>query len=267
MLPFLKWAGGKRWLAGEIQRWVPAKYNLYLEPFLGGGACFFHLEPQRAVLSDTNSDLIETYRAIQVDPSAVRSALKRHKTAHSDGYYYEMRSRCPSDSVERAARFLYLNRTCWNGLYRVNLKGEFNVPRGTKDLILLPDEDFKDVARALAKAEVQCCDFAQTLARAQRGDLVYVDPPYTVKHNYNGFIKYNQSIFSWDDQVRLRDACFDARVRGATVIISNADHMSVRELYREADLAESVSRASVIAGKSAARQRTTELLAVLRGLE
>lgn len=265
MVPFLKWAGGKRWLTGRLQEWLPAEYNVYHEPFLGGGATFFHLQPACAVLSDCNSDLIETYQAIREDPEGVRTALKAHDDCHTDEYYYLVRALNAGSPVERAARFLYLNRTCWNGLYRVNLKGEFNVPRGTKDQILLPHENFDRIAAVLRQAEIVCCDFERTIGRAGEGDLVYVDPPYTVKHNHNGFIKYNQSIFSWEDQVRLSKVCFAARSRGATVVVSNADHETVRALYDDADVLTSVSRASVIAGSSLARQKTTELVAVLKG--
>jgi len=263
MQPFIKWAGGKRWLAHELQKWVPDSFNTYFEPFLGGAAAFFHLQPDTAILSDSNEELIATYRAVRDAPSEIVARLSEHQRQHNNEYYYFIRGSTPTHRYDLAARFLYLNRTCWNGLYRVNLKGEFNVPRGTKNQIIAADEDFLDISKCLQNCEILSSDFENIIDRSDEGDLVYVDPPYTVKHNMNGFIKYNQSIFLWSDQVRLRDACLRAQKRGVTVIISNADHESIRELYACAGKLSSVERASVIAGKASARQSTTELLAVL----
>lgn len=265
MQPFIKWAGGKRWLAPDLHVWMPPKFNKYLEPFLGGGAIFFHLQPKRAILSDFNAELIEAYRSIRDAPRDVEKLLSEHQSRHNDEYYYEVRALEPADPIEAAARFLYLNRTCWNGLYRVNLNGKFNVPRGTKNSIVIPGESFESISSVLKNVDLDSCDFEKTIDRAKHGDLVYVDPPYTVKHNFNGFLKYNQNIFSWNDQIRLRDACFAAKERGATVIVSNADHASVHDLYKGADVRTCMGRSSVIAGKSSARQNTTEFLAVLRG--
>jgi DNA adenine methylase len=133
LTPFLKWAGGKRWLIRRFPSLIPESFNSYFEPFVGSGAVFFSLLPKRGRISDTNLELIQTYKAIKKDPSAVLRALRRHQRNHCNGYYYEIRAARPRALNEIAARTLYLDRTCWNGLYRVNLKGEFNVPRGTKD--------------------------------------------------------------------------------------------------------------------------------------
>lgn len=131
-IPFLKWAGGKRWFVEHTADLIPTFSGRYFEPFLGSGAIFFHLSPKGAVLSDSNTDLIKTYQAIRDDWEAVLFLLELHHRKHCKDYYYSIRSSEPSDKVEAAARFIYLNRTCWNGLYRVNLKGKFNVPIGTK---------------------------------------------------------------------------------------------------------------------------------------
>lgn len=258
--PFLKWAGGKRWLAAAALVPLPEKFGRYIEPFLGGGAMFFHTVPRRALLSDVNAELIELYEVVRDHPTELSAAMERHQAEHSDDYYYLVRAQRPLTKVERAARFLYLNRTCWNGLYRVNLAGEFNVPRGTKQTVVFPGEDFSSLSKILKSAEFICCDFERSIERAKKGDFLFVDPPYTVKHNLNGFVKYNEKLFSWDDQIRLRDALVMAVDRGVYVAMTNADHESVRELYAGKLLYQSLSRASVLAADSGRRGKTTEAL-------
>jgi DNA adenine methylase len=237
---------------------VPGFTGNYIEPFLGGGAVFFHLGPSRALLSDANSRLIETYEAIRSDWSGVVEELTIHQKNHAASYYYEERSRNYSEPVRRAAQFIYLNRTCWNGLYRENLKGEFNVPIGTKTNIISDDDDFAEVARRLDCVDLRCCDFEETISRADDGDFIFVDPPYTTAHNFNGFVKYNQNIFSWEDQVRLSRSVREAAERGCRILLTNAAHESVRELYDGwADVGE-VARSSVISGSINGRKGTKE---------
>ncbi|MEP4704913.1 MAG: Dam family site-specific DNA-(adenine-N6)-methyltransferase, partial [Hyphomicrobiales bacterium] len=159
-------------------------------------------------------------------------------------------------------QFLYLNRTCFNGLYRENQKGEFNVPIGSKDKVIFADEDFSEISKALRNAEIRASDFEGTIYEACKGDLIFADPPYTTAHNVNGFIKYNQNIFSWQDQVRLREALLAAVDRGAKVVLTNADHESVRALYGSHGAYRPIGRASVMSGKSEFRTSTTEALYV-----
>ncbi len=201
MTPFLKWPGGKRWFVSSHAELLPTDFRVYREPFLGSGAVFFHLNPQRAVLSDTNRELIATYRAIKSDALAIERRLRRHQSLHDDDHYYRTRN-APrtADLRTEAARFLYLNRTCFNGIYRVNLQGVFNVPRGTKTAVVLPTDDFAEVRRVLWRAKLESCDFEPAIDRAEPGDLVFADPPYTVRHNNNGFVKYNETLFSWADR-------------------------------------------------------------------
>ena len=258
--PFLRWAGGKRWLVHSHPNLFPAEYNNYIEPFLGSGAVFFYLTPANALLCDANSELIDTYRAIKEDWAAVRRALIRHKDKHSKEHYYAVRSKIPKTLTKRAARFIYLNRSCWNGLYRVNQKGEFNVPLGIKHSILLKTDDFKSTAELLKNAELKTQDFAVTIEAANEGDLLFVDPPYTVKHNINGFIAYNEHIFKWADQVRLRDCLFDARDRGVQIILSNADHECIHDLYKGFGSDHTLQRISTLAGDAAKRKSTSELI-------
>lgn len=258
--PFLKWAGGKRWLSSRIVELATPLAGKYIEPFLGSGAVFFALKPHQALLSDINFELINAYKAINSDPERVFSLLQEHQSHHSKDYYYRMRSYKPRCDFRMAARFIYLNRTCWNGLYRVNRSGEFNVPIGTKSSVLMSTDDWSSLSNLLNSAKLVCGDFEDSIEIAGEGDLVFADPPYTVKHNLNGFIKYNDALFSWNDQVRLRDALLRAKSRGVRVIVTNAHHASVRELYQEHFRLETISRASVLAGSPAHRGRYDELL-------
>lgn len=257
--PFLKWAGGKRWLIHQASEIFPEKFNTYIEPFLGSGAVFFHLKPEKAILGDVNKELINTYSAIKADWQLVYRYLKEHQRNHSSDYFYKLRGSSPRSIYTEAARMIYLNRTCWNGLYRVNKKGQFNVPIGTKTRVLLDTDNFEGIATRLRKTELLWQDFGKTLASAKDGDFVFVDPPYTVNHNMNGFIKYNENLFSWDDQIRLRDSIDSATERGAKVLILNADHECIHELYQQYPARLSLTRASVIAGKASSRGTYGEL--------
>lgn len=257
--PFLKWAGGKRWFASRYFNMVPNSFDRYVEPFLGGGSMYFALKPACALLSDLNSDLIHCYQTIKNSPDAVNALLADHHFRHSETYYYKSRAAKPTDPIERAAWFIYLNRTCWNGLYRVNKRNEFNVPIGTKCNVVLPTDNFQAVSRMLQGAEIHNQDFEKTLNSAKDGDFVFVDPPYTVKHNLNGFVKYNDKIFQWEDQIRLRDAVVRAAIRGAMVLVTNANHQSIREIYDGVGHQVVVDRVSVLSGNAAHRVRTEEL--------
>jgi DNA adenine methylase len=258
--PFLKWPGGKRWFVRKCQHLFPARFNRYIEPFLGSGAVFFSLRPERALLSDINNDLIDTYRAIRDNWSRVFTTLKIHHKNHCKEYYYKVRSSTPKSLHIRAARFIYLNRTCWNGLYRVNLKGEFNVPIGTKKNAILDTDDFAEVSRLLQNTEIEQTKFSTIIDQATEGDLLFADPPYTVKHSNNGFIKYNEELFNWDDQVLLSERLKFAKERGAFIISTNANHKSIRNLYEDHFDLIVVDRNSVIAADPTKRGRYKELV-------
>lgn len=258
--PFLKWAGGKRWLTTRVAELPQVVTGRYFEPFLGSGAMFFHLKPESAILSDANDALIEVYQAIQADHAKVNAHLRFHASRHSPAYYYAVRSMSCRNEFTRAAQFIYLNRTCWNGLYRVNQKGEFNVPIGTKTKVLLDDDNFEKVANVLRDCELSTNDFESQIDRSIKGDMVFADPPYTVRHKHNGFIKYNENLFSWDDQVRLRDALWRAKRRGVYVMLTNADHESIRTLYADEFSITEMARYSAISGLSSSRGNYPELL-------
>ena len=258
-VPFLKWAGGKRWLVKDYSRFFPQSFSIYFEPFLGSGAVFFHLKPKQAQLSDLNSELINVYNSIKERPDLVLRYLSAHEISHSEEYYYKIRETSFRSNVANAARTIYLNRTCWNALYRVNLNGKFNVPKGSKDKVMLESDNFNGVAKLLERANLNICDFEETVNGAGKNDFVFLDPPYTVNHNQNGFLKYNEKIFSWDDQIRLRDAADNAAARGAKILVTNADHESIFNLYKDFSL-NSVNRTSVIAASRKHRGLTSELV-------
>lgn len=264
LVPFLKWAGGKRWFVSNHADLLPSEYGTYVEPFLGAGAVYFHLKPTRALLGDVNRDLVETYRAIKDHWQALESSLRYRQRRHRkdpDAYYYWLRAKVPSELVQRASRLIYLNRTCFNGIYRVNRRGEFNVPRGSKDKVVIETDDFESMSKVLAGAELIAGDFEALIDRADSDDLVFCDPPYTVRHNYNGFRKYNEVLFSWADQERLARALARAALRGVKVVCTNANHQSVRDLYDNSLFERRVvSRYSRISADNTGRSHFEELI-------
>lgn len=264
LVPFLKWPGGKRWFVCNHADLLPSEYGTYIEPFLGAGSVYFHLKPKRALLGDINPDLVNAYRAIKDDWQALESSLKYHQRRHredADSYYYWLRGRIMTKSSTQASRLIYLNRTCFNGIYRVNRNGKFNVPRGDKEKVVIETDDFKAMSDLLAGAELVAGDFEDLVGRSRREDLVFCDPPYTVRHNYNGFRKYNEVLFSWADQERLAAALLRAALRGAKVLCTNANHQSVRDLYDKSVFKLHVaSRHSRISADSASRRSFEELI-------
>jgi len=264
-LPFLKWPGGKRWAAPVIAPLITASLGgTYYEPFLGGGAVFFHLRPAKAVLCDVNPDLVETYQAVLRNPAGVIERLRRMRVNKRS--YYETRADVPRGDLQRAARFLYLNRTAYGGIYRLNREGHFNVPYGggkRTPECLWEDDLVTDAAEALTGADIRCDDFETVLNSAGAGDVAYCDPTYAVTHDRNCFVRYNGTNFAWADQQRLAPAAVRAVERGATVLVSNAHHHSVRDLYPTAD-AETLTRTSCVSRDPSKRRPVEEYLFILR---
>jgi DNA adenine methylase len=261
--PPIKWPGGKRSLASKILQFIPKEFDTYYEPFLGGGAVFFSLRPSKAVLSDTNENLINAYTQIRDNHSALIKSIKSLKNTEED--YYKIRSSKPRTELTKAARMLYLSRLAFNGIHRVNLKGEFNVPYGKKiDLSSVNETQISEASLALRKSVLRLCDFETATLEASENDVVFFDPPYTVAHANNGFVKYNEKIFSWQDQIRLADHSKRLASKGCTVIISNADHKSIRDLYSDFEC-HIVQRHSVIAASSDHRRQITECIFTLGG--
>ena len=232
-LPFLKWPGGKRWLAPTLLTTIRrSEFRTYYEPFLGGAALFFALKPGHSVLSDINHDLINTYRQVKHHPSDL---IRRLQTIPVNKRTYDsQRKHLPHRALDRAVRFLYLNRTAFGGMYRLNQTGKFNVPFGGGERTPAPlwkSGLLRKASRALRSSKLEVCDFEVVINQAESGDLVYCDPTYTVAHNNNGFIRYNEKNFSWTDQNRLARCCHEAASRGATVIVSNAFHLDILRLF------------------------------------
>lgn len=267
VLPFLKWPGGKRWAAAGVSEIVRRHLvNCYYEPFLGGGAVFFCLQPKRAVLSDLNCDLIDTYSAVREDYPQILHHLKRMEVSRE--FYNRIRASQPTGRFSRAARFLYLNRTAFAGIYRLNRQGQFNVPfgGGRTPEVLWAQGLLRAASRLLAPAELLANDFEPVLDLAGRGDVVYCDPAYTVAHENNGFVRYNEANFSWADQERLASAALRARRRGACVLVSNAYHRDVRMLYDNVH-SKVLTRLSRISPDPTSRRVVREYLFVLKETE
>ncbi len=231
--PFLKWPGGKRWLVSTLIQMIGTQeYKTYREPFLGGGALFFALRPKQSVLSDVNSDLINTYRQVKNYSLELLQRLRRLPVDQAN--YDRFRTQRTGTALERAIRFLYLNRTAFGGMYRLNEQGDFNVPFGGGERTTAPLWEYgllQSAASALRSSKLYAVDFEEALSAAVKGDLVYCDPTYTVAHNNNGFIRYNERNFSWEDQERLARSCREAARRGALVLVSNAYHDEVLRLF------------------------------------
>lgn len=236
------------------------QFSAYHEPFLGGASVFLGLAQfGRAYLRDSNAELIATYRAIRDHHARIAERVQLY--GNDPDTYYAVRASVPQDKVERAARFLYLNHTSFNGIYRVNLDGIYNVPFGSRPSPQIPTvEHLRDVAKRLSQAKLEKGDFAKCLKHVHKGDLVFLDPPYTVAHNHNGFIKYNQRLFSFDDQKRLKELVEKIKERSAYYILANAAHESIANLFDNGDTLIETSRRNSIGGINAVRGSATEYL-------
>lgn len=257
--PFLRWAGGKSWLVKHLDSIIgEQKFNNYHEPFLGGGAVFFYLNHTgTSFLSDLNAELINTYVAIKESPDSVINYLQNYKNTSDD--YYEIRNSHPTIASEIAARFIYLNQTSYNGLYRVNAKGEYNVPYGNRAKHFLEEDKLRAASQKLRSADLGVGDFENVKKNIAQGDLVFLDPPYTVSHNHNGFIKYNKNLFSLDDQYRLRALIDVIKENRAYYILTNAAHKTIFDIfYQKTDKCYELSRASLIGGEKAIRGQIQE---------
>lgn len=259
--PFLRWAGSKRWLLPTLHDVIPSEFGTYYEPFVGSAAVFFNVASGHdAHLSDMISPLISCYETVRDEPGAVARIASSWNT-DAESYYCVRAADYSDDPLRAAARFIYLNKLCFNGLYRENQSGKFNVPYGRPKTTNVVDENqLIKVANRLANGvQLKVCDFEVALSTCDSGDLVYLDPPYVSGHRSSGFVDYNAKIFSWDDQKRLSSVFRELDSRGVFVLLSNADHPSVRELY-EGYSFHTVSRYSSMAAKADKRGKSSELL-------
>lgn len=263
---FLRWAGSKRYLLPHLIRYLPRTYGTYFEPFLGSGSLFFLLQPSSAVLADTCGPLVETFEAVRDDVSAVLRLMAPLQP--KEKIYYQVRSAMPRGRFKRAANFIYLNYSCWNGLYRVNSAGQFNVPFGLPKTKNLADpKNLKACATLLKQRQVRLrtADFEESVEGARAGDLVYLDPPYVTKHNQNGFRDYNEKIFHWFDQERLARLAARLVRLNVHVLVSNASHPEIERLYPDFS-AILVDRKSTLASNKKFRGRAKEVLFVPRSI-
>jgi DNA adenine methylase len=237
--PFIKWVGGKRQLIPQLSQYFPTTFNKYIEPFVGGGAIFFYLLPQKSVLMDINAELINTYQVIKHKVEELIESLQQHKNEKE--YFYEVRAwdRAPEefrrlDKVERASRTIFLNKTCYNGLFRVNKKNQFNTPFGRyKNPTICDEFNLRAVNVALKNTKIHLGDFSESITFAQSGDFVYLDCPYHPVSDTANFTSYTKDDFGLAEQKRLKKVYSELDKKGCTVLLSNSYTPFILELYKE----------------------------------
>jgi DNA adenine methylase len=239
--PFVKWAGGKRQIVRELIRNIPSNFNTYIEPFVGGGALLFELMPDKAIINDINTELINTYRVIRDYPQKLIESLKKHK--NEEKYYYQIRALNPKElsEVERASRFIYLNKTCFNGLYRENSKGQFNVPFGKyKNPKIVDEDNIFAVSEYLKEADITILnkDYKEVCKLAKSGDFIFLDPPYYPMSKTASFTKYTKYDFTEKEQIELSKLFKELDKKGCYVMLSNSNTDFIKSLYKEYDIKE-----------------------------
>lgn len=263
-VPFLKWAGGKARLLPQFEGFFPERIERYIEPFVGSAAVFFSIKekfgPRKAILSDNNEELINCYRVVRKDVEGLIKKLKEHRRMHSKEYYYKVRSMHPRSALGRAARTIYLNKTCYNGLFRVNSKGEFNVPMGSyQNPSIFDPENLRSVSRRLKGVDIRVRNFEAYLRLAKSGDFFYFDPPYHPISPTSSFTSYTPGAFSEEDQRRLADVYRALDKRGCRLMLSNSDCEFIQELYGDFRL-ERVRARRAINANGNGRGEINELL-------
>lgn len=262
--PIVKWVGGKRQLMFELLKNMPKNYNRYFEPFIGGGALFFELQPYNAYISDMNEELINLYQVVRDNVDELIADLQKHDI--SKDYFMEIRNIDRTDEyknwsyVKKASRFIYLNRTCFNGMYRVNSKGEFNVPFGHyKNPRILDENNLINCSNLLQKTEIKHADFSKILKKVKKGDFVYFDPPYVPLSETSSFTSYTKDGFDMDMQLSLRDVCDELNYMGVKFLLSNSDTKLVNELYENYNI-KKVFASRQINANADGRGKITEVL-------
>ncbi|MGW9264982.1 DNA adenine methylase [Gordonia terrae] len=259
--PFLRWAGSKRWLLGVLPDFVPRKYAAYYEPFLGSGAVYLRFGNRRdAFLSDANIDLVRTFQLVRDQHETIAEIASAWEVDRES--YYKVRSfEYEAGSPEAAAQFIYLNRLCFNGLYRVNSNGKFNVPYGRPrpTNVVVDPTNLRMVAEQLSQVRIDCLDFEKALLDVRQGDFVYLDPPYVDKSPDRVFSNYTIPSFTWNDQERLCGTFTRLSKLGVSVILSNKNTPEIKELYNDFRIVDT-SRHSSISGNAKHRRRAEELL-------
>jgi len=232
--PFLKWAGGKTQMIPDLLKFAPAKFNQYIEPFIGGGALYFNISHPKSIISDLNEELVITYKQVKKNVFEVISVLDSY--INTEEFYYKIRSVSPSSlsDSERAARLIYLNKTCFNGLFRVNKKGDFNVPYSKRTGPFLNKQNLIGASEYMQDTEIYHLDYKETLKRyAKKGDFVFLDPPYQPVGKFSDFKRYTKEFFYESDQIELANIFKDLTNKGCYVMLTNSDHPFILDLYKE----------------------------------
>lgn len=254
LAPILKWVGGKRQLLNEITPLIPKRITTYVEPFLGGGAVLFNLQPKKAIINDFNKDLINVYRVVRDSPQELLDILKKHDKYNCEDYYYEIRALDRSENytnmsnLEKAARIIYLNKTCYNGLFRVNQAGQFNSPYGryknpnivNEPVILAMSNYFKN-----NNIKIMEGDYRDALKNLRKGAFVYFDPPYMPISSSSSFTGYTENGFNEKDQIELKIECDKLNDRGINFMLSNSAHPYIIELYKDYEITLVKARRSI----------------------
>lgn len=266
VMPFLKWVGGKRQLMGDIEPLLPTKISTYYEPFIGGGAVFLNQQPKKAVINDYNAELINVYQVVRDDVEALIQDLATHQ--NEPEYFYSIRAQDRQEgfdqlsALKRASRVIYLNKTCFNGLYRVNSSGEFNTPFGRyKSPNIINETVLRAVSNYLQNNDIQLLsgDFEEALKGARKGSFVYLDPPYDPISKSSNFTGYVEGGFGTDQQERLRDVCLRLDRKGVKFLLSNSATSLVKSLYRDFEIIE-VGAKRQINSVASKRGEVTEVL-------
>lgn len=243
--PVLKWVGGKRQLISEIDSLIPKSISTYVEPFVGGGAVLFHLQPKKAIINDFNKELMNVYQVIKDNPDGLLEVLKKHKESNSEDYFYKIRSLDRDDDYEnlsneeRAGRIIYLNKTCYNGLFRVNRAGFFNTPYGKyKNPSIVNEVTIKAMSKYFNSANIKFLtgDYKEALKGLRRGSFVYFDPPYMPISSSSNFTGYTEIGFDYEKQVELRDECLKLHNKGIKFIQSNSYTPEILEMYSDSSV-------------------------------
>ena len=268
MQPILKWVGGKRQLLNEIKKYIPEKINTYFEPFIGGAAVLLELEPKKAVINDVNLELSNLYKVVKEKHKELIKELENHKKNHSEDYYYKIRKwdreedyKKKSD-IEKAARFIYLNKTCFNGLWRVNSKGQNNVPSGKyKNPNILDKERIEELHKYLKDNDIKILngDFEECVKNAEEGDFVYFDPPYMPLSKTSNFTDYSTDGFDEKDQIRLKKICDELNKKKVKFLLSNSNCDFIKDLYKDYNI-EIVNATRMINSDATKRGNVEEVL-------
>ena len=263
---FVKWAGGKKQLIDQFKPFFPKEIKRYSDPFVGGGAVLFYVlknyKPKEVFIFDINEELINTYETIKNDVENLIVELKKLKSLHNKEHYYEIRAENPQllSKLTRASRFIYLNKTCFNGLYRVNSKGSFNVPIGSyKNPLICPEDDLREISKLLKNVNIICGGFEECLKLAKKKDFIYFDPPY-YPLNKSSFTTYTKDKFLDEEQIKLKEVFSKLDKKKCKVMLSNSDTKFIKDLYEEYQPIKKVRATRMINCNASKRGKINEIV-------